>query len=214
MQPLPIAGTADPGPHSSRKPSRAVRSGWVFAVGVSLLVHAGLFKLFLWADTGARGRVASSVEPSRVMDAQLLSAPAPAVQTPAPEPVPPPKAAPPPPPPEPVRQQGRRQGAHESGAPLSGAQAYLEPSEVDLTAQPLEDLRLEAAHWPPGADELRVAVWVSEAGAIVGWQVQGFDSGERHIQQMFAAFSQTPMTPAFKNGHAVASVLYLALARP
>ena len=85
---------------------------------------------------------------------------------------------------------------------------------MDLTAQPLGDLLLEVEHWPLGVDELRVVVWVSEAGAIVGWQVQGFDSGERHIQQMFAAFKQTPMTPAFREGHAVASVLYLALTRP
>ena len=206
---------ADPRKHRL-KPSRAWRPGWVFAVGLSLLVHVGLLKVFLWVDGGAHGRVAaSSAQQPRVIHAQLLSAPAPAAQKEVAEPLPPKlKATAPSLLPEQTQHQGQHQGPNKSGEPLFGTQAYLEPSEVDLTAQPLGDLLLEVEHWPLGVDELRVIVWVSETGAIVGWQVQGFDPGERHIQQMFAAFDQTPMTPAFKEGHAVTSVLYLALTRP
>ena len=206
---------ADPRKHHL-KPSRTWRPGWVFAVGLSLLVHVGLLKVFSWVDGGAHGRGAtSSAQQPRVIHAQLLTVPVPAAQKEVVKPWPPKsKAAAPLLPPEQEQQQGPHQGANESGAPFLGAQAYLEPSEVDLTAQPLGELLLEVEHWPFGVGELRVAVWVSEAGAIVGWQVQGSDPGERHIQQMFAAFNQTPMTPAFRDGHAVASVLYLALTRP
>ena len=79
QRPLMPAG-ADPRKHHL-KPSRTWRPGWVFAVGLSLLVHVGLLKVFSWVDGGAHGRGAtSSAQQPRVIHAQLLTVPVPAAQ--------------------------------------------------------------------------------------------------------------------------------------
>ncbi len=191
---------ADSGAHSV-KPRRAWRPGWVFAVGLSLLVHVGLAMVFWGENVGSAGRTVPSAWSSRVIDAQLLPGAVPvALEKPAARLRTPP--------------QQPSQGGPEGHAPMVAQVVYLEPSQVDLTAQPLEDPVVNMEHWPTAVDELRVAVWVSDKGAIVDWRVQGVEADDSRIAQMFAEFGQTRMTPAFRGGHPVASVLYLALSRP
>lgn len=185
------------------KPSRTWQSGWVFAVVLSLLIHAGLFKVLLWVDSNTSRRPALDSPQGRVIDAQLLPAAPPKDRA---EPVllpgsPAPSLAP-------------SQGGRESVAHAKALEVYLEPSQVDLTAQPLEEPVLDIKHWPRGVDELRVTVWVSPNGAIVDWHVLDFERDDPTIQQTFTKFSQTRMSPALKDGQPVASVLYLALNRP
>ena len=62
---------ADSGAHSV-KPRRAWRPGWVFAVGLSLLVHVGLAMVFWGENVGSAGRTVPGAWSSRVIDAQLL----------------------------------------------------------------------------------------------------------------------------------------------
>lgn len=194
---------ADSGPQSE-KPRRAWRPGWVFAVGLSLLIHVGLAAVFWGTDVGSSGRTAPSAPQYGVIDARLLPG---AVPTALAKP-----AAPlPTSPQEPSHQSSR---GPEGNARMVTQVVYLEPSEVDLTAQPLEDPVVNMELWPAAVEELRVAVWVSDKGAIVDWRVQGLETDDGRIAQMFIDFGQTRMTPAFNGGRPVASVVYLALRRP
>jgi hypothetical protein len=185
--------------HKRRKKPSGIKFRWVFAIFASLFVH-GMF-LGIYLET--RGvRSVQGMEGRQIIQVDLQGAAYGSTLT----------------------EEGRRKVPHsisslsmergEKNVAHESRDIYLEPSQVDLTAKFLEEPVLNVEDWPSGVDELRIAVWISETGRVVGWSVQGFEKEDDNIQHMFEKFLQTKMSPAFIGGRPVASVSYLALGRP